>query len=122
MAHTKSAVVPAKSSKICDYVAPRFCERAALESIISTICAPRSGRNCRRSVWGERHFTHRENRYFLERRDINRSALFRANAYIEFVTTFRKFVHIHQILRTPSFRVARAHSKFILSQLVIVGY
>ena len=50
MAHTKSAVAPAKSSAICDYVAPRFRENATPESIISTICAPHSGRNCRRSV------------------------------------------------------------------------
>ena len=46
----KSAVAPAKSSTICDYVAPRFRENAAPKSIISTICAPHSGRNCRRSA------------------------------------------------------------------------
>src|ERR1700722_3153929 len=50
VAHTKSAVAPVKSSAICDYVAPRFRENATPESIISTICAPHSGRNCRRSV------------------------------------------------------------------------
>src|SRR6202044_3986086 len=50
VAHTKSAVAPEKSSVICDYVAPRFRENATPESIISTICAPHSGRNCRRSV------------------------------------------------------------------------
>src|SRR5271170_2805529 len=50
VAHTESAVAPVKSSTICDYVEPRFRENATPESIISTICAPHSGRNCRRSV------------------------------------------------------------------------
>jgi hypothetical protein len=50
VAHTESAVAPVKSSTICDYVAPRFRENATPESIISTICAPHSGRNCRRSA------------------------------------------------------------------------
>src|ERR1700761_2384135 len=50
VAHTESAVAPVKSSAICDYVAPRFRETATPESIISTTCAPHSGRNCRRSV------------------------------------------------------------------------
>ncbi len=50
VAHTESDVAPVKSSVICDYVAPLFRENATPESIISTICAPHSGRNCRRSV------------------------------------------------------------------------
>jgi hypothetical protein len=54
VAHTESAVAPIKSSTICDYVAPRFRENATPESIISTVCAPHSGRNCRRSVKGEK--------------------------------------------------------------------
>src|ERR1700734_294169 len=60
VAHTKSAVAPVKSSAICDYVAPRFRENATPESIISTICAPHSGRNCRRSAKGvaTRHDTY----------------------------------------------------------------
>src|SRR5271163_3092976 len=52
VAHTESAVAPVKSSTICNYVAPRFRENATPESIISTICAPHSGRNCRTSVKG----------------------------------------------------------------------
>src|ERR1700734_1008525 len=52
VAHTESAVAPVKSSAICDYVAPRFRESATPEAIISTICAPHSGRNCRRSAIG----------------------------------------------------------------------
>jgi hypothetical protein len=52
VAHTKSAAAQAKSTIICDYVAPRFRERATPESIISTICAPHSDRNCRRSAKG----------------------------------------------------------------------
>ena len=54
VAHTKSAIAPAKSSAICEYVAPRFRESATPVSIISTICAPHSGRNCRRSAKAQR--------------------------------------------------------------------